>query len=369
MKQTRGSGVECGVSSQYTNLRAPRVSRILWVWLALLGAVSSLSCFADVEPKAVQPKVEKLDELQYKDGNRVTGHYVRKEDGMLVFQSKRFGLLRVPINEAVLVLASPPKTAAEAAAVAAATVPKEVDSETGWTFADLSPLAMAHALKNFFGPWHGRLAVSTELVSDTTDRSAVSMDANIHRKWTRDEVQITGHYDYGETNNVVTVDNLKGSGLWRHDFNKWRFAQYRPTLEWDRASLLNGLPNNYVLLQQEFGVGFNLLVKPKQKLRAGVSENLFDVWNTSPTPNHSSRAVSSLFEEMDFTFPWRMTLTQRAAYYPVPGRQDGWEDTIELNKKLTETFSVSVRHEIRENNPDGSSQDYSRLKVLFGLDF
>lgn len=361
----RGGDVECDVFSQYLNRRAPRVSRFFWIWLALLAVVPSVNCFADVEPKDTEPKVEKLDELHYKDGNRVIGHFLRKDGDTLVFQSERFGLLTVSVAEASVVLAHPPKTTG----VAGTAEPVEADSEAGWSFSDLSPLALARALKNYFGPWHGRLAVSTELVSDTTDRTAISVDANIHRKWAKDEVQITGHYDYGATNKVVTVDNLKGSGLWRHDFSKWKFAQYRPTLEWDRASLLNGLPNNYVLLQQEIGVGFNLLVKPTKKIRAGVSENLFDVWNSAPTPNHSSRAVASLFEEVDYALPWRMTLSQRAAYYPVPGREDGWEDRIELNKKLTETFSVSVRHEIRVNNPDGSAQDYSRLKLLFGLDF
>ena len=34
-----------------------------------------------------------------------------------------------------------------------------------------------------------------------------------------------------------------------------------------------------------------------------------------------------------------------------------------------ETLSLSVRHEIRENNPDGTSPDYKRLKVLLGFDF
>jgi hypothetical protein len=53
----------------------------------------------------------------------------------------------------------------------------------------------------------------------------------------------------------------------------------------------------------------------------------------------------------------------------VPHKTDGWEDRIELNKKLTETLSVALRHEIRRHNPDGSSQDYTRLKFLFGFDF
>ena len=50
-------------------------------------------------------------------------------------------------------------------------------------------------------------------------------------------------------------------------------------------------------------------------------------------------------------------------------QNDGWENRVELNKKLTETLSTSVRHEIRRDNPDGSAQDYTRLKLLFGLDF
>jgi hypothetical protein len=56
-------------------------------------------------------------------------------------------------------------------------------------------------------------------------------------------------------------------------------------------------------------------------------------------------------------------------WYPALRKKDGWEDRIELAKKLTETLSVSVRHEIRRNNPDGTSQDYTRLKFLFGFDF
>ena len=75
------------------------------------------------------------------------------------------------------------------------------------------------------------------------------------------------------------------------------------------------------------------------------------------------------FEEAEITLPWRMAITQRGVWYPVANQADGWENRLELNKKLTETLSTSLRHEIRRNNPDGSAQDYTRLKLLFGLDF
>ena len=65
----------------------------------------------------------------------------------------------------------------------------------------------------------------------------------------------------------------------------------------------------------------------------------------------------------------RITISQRGVWYPVTDESDGWENRIELNKKLTETLSTSVRHEVRRNNPDGSVPDYTRLKLLFGLDF
>ena len=68
--------------------------------------------------------------------------------------------------------------------------------------------------------------------------------------------------------------------------------------------------------------------------------------------------------------PLALSLAQRGVYYyALASGKDGWENRIELSKKFTETFSTSIRQETREYNPDGKTQDYSRLKLLFGLDF
>jgi hypothetical protein len=224
-------------------------------------------------------------------------------------------------------------------------------------------------VRNFFGPWHGRVAFSTEVVSDTADRNTYSLESKLARKWERDDVQLTARFDYAETNDVPTTDVIRGSGSWRHDFSKTQFAQYRPSAEWNRASKRQGVANDYLLLQQELGVGYNVITTPARKVRLGVSQNLFDIWNTAPVSDHSSRGVQSAFEELELKLPWQMSLTQRGVWYPVKNQIDGWENRVELNKKLTETLSTSVRHEIRRHNPDGSAQDYTRLKLLFGLDF
>lgn len=336
-------------------------------------------------------EVNAPDTLVYKDGDRVQGRVVSREGGVIVFKSERFGELRVAAADAAVVAAENPTgvspaapaaapavaggPAAAGAAVPAADAKKKpvVDQEEeephGSRWERFSPWVLTARVRGFFGPWHGRLALSTEVVSDTTDRNNSAMDATLRRKWERDEVSFNGRFDYSETDQVATTDVVKGAALWRHDFNRKQFAQYRPTLEWNRASKRVGLPSDYVLLQQEIGVGFNVLGAPGRKLRTGVSANLFDLWNTAPTSNHTSRGVPSGFEEVEWALPWRLALTQRGVWYPVRDREDGWENKIELNKKLTETLSTSLRHEIRRNNPDGSAQDYTRLKLLFGLDF
>jgi hypothetical protein len=347
------------------------VRSALAIWWACVGLNVSL--------QAADDAAMTRDTLVYKDGDRVQGKLIEKTADAIVFKSDRFGELRLTAGDAVVILAEKPAATERPAvpvvalgiqpAAAKKTESDRIEEEKLSVWERFSPGALTAKVRNFFGPWHGRLALSTEAVSDTADRNDFALESHLQRKWERDEVQLTGRYDYAETNRVATTDLVKGNGLWRHDFNQRQFAQYRPTVEWNRASVRNNAANDYVLLQQEIGFGVSLLTKPTRKLRAGVSENVFDLWNTQPTEDHTSHAVASTFEEVELMLPWRMALTQRGVWYPVRNQNDGWENRIELNKKLTETLSAALRHEIRRNSPDGSAQDYTRLKLLFGLDF
>lgn len=338
---------------------------------AAMGLIASLRA-ASVTPNA-------RDTLVYKDGDRVQGVLVEQGDATIVFKSDRFGELRVPAADAVVIKADKGAVAAKPAPGTAPAVPSEKkqvaaaaerEEEERVTIWDrFSPSVLTAKVRNYFGPWHGRISFSTEVVSDAVERTNNAYEAHLQRKWKADEVQLNARYDYSETSDVATTDLVKAWGQWRHEFNASLFAHYRPTGEWNRASRLRGLPNDYILLQQEVGVGYHLLTKPSRKLRVGVSQNLFDTWNSAPVKDHTSRGVVSGFEEAEFTLPWRMMLSQRGVWYPVRNEPDGWENRVELNKKLTETLSTSLRHEIRRHNPDGSAQDYTRLKLLFGLDF
>jgi len=330
--------------------------------------VEVLSPSEDVKTAALE--AAKLDVLVYNDGDRVRGHLVERSVDSWLFMSERFGLLRVPLADAHVVLATPEAAEAIARANAEAAQVRLEEAQNASFLARLSPAALAQDLKDFFGPWHGRFAVSTQLRSDTTETTSTTLDAHLQRKWTKDDVQLNARYDYAETNHVPTTDVVKGDAAWRHDFPDKLFSIYSPSVELNRASTYQGQPNDYFLLQQEIGVGLNLFAKPTRHLRVGVAENVFDVWQLTEPRTHEQNNAESLFLEADWQLPWRMKVTERGVWYHTfSSGQDGFENKIELDKKLTETFIVGLRHETRQNNPDVRIQDYTLLKLLLGIDF
>lgn len=343
---------------------------------------------AALQSEAAAPETA-TDVLVYHDGDRVRGHLVERRGSQIVFQSERFGLLRVASADAQVVLNQTPAAASELVAkgaapksaarseVAAQRAEAASSAETaanggaanGWASL-LSIRALTVALRDAFGPWHGRFAFSSEIDHDTSERNTDLLEAHFVRKWTRDEVDLTSRYDFSETNHVTTTDVLKSEGFWRHKLPHRLFSVYHPTVEWNRAFALNNIPSDYVLLQQEIGAGLNLFASERRTLNVGLAENLFDVWQTAPSASHTSRTVESAFVEADWKLPWRMTLTERGVvYYAVATGRSGYENRVQLDKKLTETFSVGIRQEVRRNNPDVRVQDYSLLRLLVGLDF
>ena len=306
-----------------------------------------------------QPDASTPDVLIYNDGDRVRGRLLRREEGMLVFQSPRFGELRVPAAAASLVTEG----------ASAGPLPGPGESTAPETSTPDSPHHLRRALRSFFGPWSGRFTASFQLAQDANERADLMLETAFTRTWLKDEVNLTARYDFNETDDITSTSILRGAGMWRHTLPKRLFTVYRPSYEWHRGSTLAGISHNYVLLQQEIGIGVNVVDRDAWKLRIGVAENFFNNWDIVTDSEHSAR-VESVFLETNVNLPWRIVLTERAVYYySFETGGDGWEHQFELTKKLTDTLSLGLRHEARYNAPDVRSADYSLLRVLLGLDF
>jgi hypothetical protein len=261
------------------------------------------------------------------------------------------------------------KSEAKAPPAPGVTAEETEEESTFWLArAPFSPRALALALRNYFGAWHGKFSFSADSISDTNQHDNVMVEAKLERKWTKDEVSLTGRYDFSAVDNAKATDMVKGNGSYRHDLPRKLFFTYRPSVEWNRNYLIDGAPADYVLLQEEFGVGVNLLDTAAHKVRAGLSENLFDVWQQNV--GHHQQPIESVFAEWEAKLPWRITLTDRGVwYYSLAKSDSGWENRFEINKRLTETLTIGVRHEARYNNPDVRSADYRLLRLMMGFDF
>ncbi len=370
----------------------------------LLGFAWFRSLAHGAAPVATAAQPSATDVLVYTDGDRLRGHLVERTATTIVFQSDRFGIVRVPVADAQVITNQTPAAASEIAAKtrqqrsaareevssnqataannaataannAATAANNAAAAENNAAAANarawlLSPQQLTLALRRVFGPWHGRFSFSSEVDSDTSERNTDLTEAHIMRKWKSDEVDMTARYDFSDTNHVTTTDIFKADGFWRHALSTRYFSLYHPTLEWNRAFILDNVPTDYLLLQQEIGGGVKLFSSDRRNLSVGLAENIFDVWQTAPTSTHSEHRTESMFVEADWKLPWRTTLTERGIwYYSILTGREGWENRVELNKKLTETISVGIRHETRHNNPDVRVQDYSLLRLLVGLDF
>lgn len=338
--------------------------------LILLGGGLGVPASAADAPGA--PKPTEPDELVFPDGDRASGTFLRREEGTIVFKTRHFGEVRVKESDVKLVLAAPPPAPA-GPAVVAATPPVDTSEAVGeetepapWYH--LRPTDLAKSLRTFFGPWKGRLALSSEIVTNSNERSAAAVDATMQRKWKRDEVKLNLRYDYAETNDVTSTDLLRGDASWNHSLGKRFYTVYSPKAEWNKMFKNSaGDYDDYLLLQQEVGVGWSVHKGKRGKVSVGVSENFFNVWIIDDDTEISQR-VESVFVDTEWRLPWQVTLTDRGLMYPT-SEGPGWENRLQLNKKLSETISVGLSHEVRRNNPDVRVADYTKLKMMFGLDF
>ena len=306
--------------------------------------------------KAIQPNNPfSTDVLVYNNGDRLEGRLISNDGKTIIFFSTRFGELRVPTTEAKVTTTM----------AANSTSPK---ANGNATVDEVALLTMGRVIRNFMGPWHGRVAVSSETVHDSSVRRSDAVDTKMERKWKDDDVRLGARYEYSSTDSSTTTEVAKGDVYWRHDLTPRYFTIYRPSFEWNGYYFNNGVLGNYELFQQEAGAGLTLLNEPKRKLRVGTSATEYEIWTSNE--DRVTRFVPSVFIESEFDLPWKMKFVGRGSrYFSLRHGQAGWESQIELSKKLTETFLISVHYDTRFNTPDIHVQDYSKWRLLLGLDF
>jgi len=315
------------------------------------------------------------DVLVYHDGDRVQGRLVRREGQMIVFQSAKFGEIRVNAAEAEV-----QRDGATMAPTATGSAPTPAPTAAP-AVAVNPPAAMPTdpvKAPRWWHPWTGRLSVALQWLEDAASNEDLGVDFRLEREWVRDELRFELRYSRKVSSDVLTEDIMRGTAYWRHDLPRRFFTLYNPVVEWDKAfkGFAPTIPIvEYGLTQQQFGVGYKLLETERAALRVGVAENWIGVRLFHPVQGNFTAWFESVFVEAELDLPRGWKLRERGQLYlyrrdPDSRESDrGWDNSIELTKQLTEQFSLTLRHEYRLNRPSLQGADYEKLRLLLGLDF
>lgn len=350
--------------------------RISLFLTALMMSPPAMVAAEESEP-AVADAQTPTQVLVFPDGDRVRGTLIGRDGEFLVFQSQRFGEIVVP-SDGVRIEDAPVEPVAAAPRPEPDSSSREVSpplqeavelrdrARPHWA----SPAALAIALGDFLGAWNGRFSVSASSVTKTREQRDLGLGLKVQRDWEKMKAEFDFRYDLRKTEGVTNTDLIKSNGLLRREMSDRYFAQYRPSAEWNRNYQIGDVPADYVLLQQELGVGVDLLAHDQRAVRLGIAENVFSVW-TLPDDTTRHRDNQSLFSEVEFELPWRISVVDRYIWFTslFGGSEQGWENWLEVNKKFSDALSLGLRQEARRNNPDTRVEDFSLWRVLIGLDF
>lgn len=305
------------------------------------------------------------DELTMANGEIAYGHYVGRDGEHVVFDSDNFGRVRVRADQVKLKLSG----TAEVLSFSPAAI--QTESNAKKEARDEEEYVRKSWMRRLLPGWGGSIRLSEEFRSDGNLKNNFMTEIHLRRETNNNTLRLNGSYEHTVENDRTTVQLTKGDAYWRHHFTPRYFSVYVPTAEYNQCYEKDGVFLDYLLTRQEIGAGLVLLGTKRYQIRAGVAENFFKVWVWSKGTGGTGHAwVESAFMETDIKLPFAMRFIQRGTwYFSFNEEGSGWENDLELTKRLTETFNISLRQEVRKDVPGVQSSNYNLWRIVFGIDF
>ncbi len=313
--------------------------------------------------------------LIFSDGNRLTGVLQQERGQAGRFVSDRFGDIAFSADEARFepervddaTVAFRGKTSANPVAPAPARAP-----------APAAPLILAAGAKpppkpspapSALHPWKFKLNGFLDRTDDNgIHRSEYVTGLRIDRNTTSNQFFLDNRYEYAERNEILDRRRATSRGDWRHVLSPRWFTLYTPYLEYDGKTVATGR-NDYLLNQQQGGIGYRLLTGPDYTSRVAATWSFFDLTNYD-LGTESSFSAPSLILENNLRLPWAFELRQKGQVYYLAAEQTfGWDNEADLIKRLNKTLSLTLRHQYRRDYPALGLNPINRLRLLFGVEF
>lgn len=341
-------------------------------------------------------------ELHFRNGDRLTGELVRRDDGKIYFRSAVLGEVMVNEVDAAIVetaetpveslagLPPAPKTHAKSTTATAPTTPA-----TGGAGGPPANAVAASAAKPVektpagsttttakIGRWKGKVEFGYQQQTGRQDALNTSVRADVEREGSVDTIKSSLRVLYGELNDRTTSDRADASFRWRHQLSPKVFGQAVTSYLTDNIKQID---QNY---EQNVGIGYALLKRDRHVINLGGG--LTGQYREAQGIEGGFAALGEFFEDYTYRFNGRLTFLQdmlaqyspksRDSYTIVNGTltpTDGDEQNYKirfnttLQGKITERISMNLRFEYEFDNaiPNEDAKTDQRITSSLGYAF
>lgn len=353
------------------------------------------------------PPIGAVGALYYKDGNRITGKLVAVNPRVWIVDSDRFGRLTVPRTESDFIavpenadFASMPETVEDLEHIVSLESEKARSNKERAEEALIQDAATAHPaphtedvepsdesksplhlpswvewVGNYVRPWKGRLSGFAWTGQDSGEqRTEYYVSLNTSREWEKDRFEADLRYDFRKRSGILDKRRATARSQYRHRFTPKWFFTYIPYIEYDGYYDLTGRVD-YLLTQQQVGTGYYLIEREKLASTVALTYNFFAIDTIGDGINSEGAWVPALKLDNRVSLPWSFEFAQRGQLFFLDLAPDsvgtgfGIENEMEIRRKFTNNFSLTLRHEYRIDYPALNSNDYDRMRLLFNYEF
>lgn len=301
------------------------------------------------------------DWLEFNNGESVVGHYLKTENNIIVFQSSRFGLLKVSVNDAHVVTGSMTTTAA--APVTPATVkatPVTAASKPPPPNTTAAPPAMAAAQRR---KWKGRIDVLLDFVWDVIDNREIQVQGTAERLSGKEHYVFYGNVDYLYNNHLLQQDRREGKFTWEHQLTRTLYTIAEP-------DYLHEIRQTSVdQYQVRVGIGARLFETDRSQVRVAV----LTYFSRLDIPAVDQR-VDNVYPAIRLDSKWQifhgLKFEQEGTAYYIPnGGESGVDNKMSLTKDIFGGITLTLQHEYHHVEIPNASDTRNELKLLLGYAF
>ncbi len=349
-------------------------------------------------------------QLILRNGDRITGEVVSRENGRIVFRSPLIGEIVVAeVDAAVDELAGAPEAGNEQlvdslaglppappapAAPPAATPPRAAGTvaaspgapppapkpaappaaPAAQPAAKPAPATVAKsepAARPARPPWKGKVEFGFKQQSGRSDRVDFDIRADAQRTLGRNSYLGNTRILYGKLNGRIISDRQEGSFRWRRDFSKTVFSQSLTSYYSDEVKSID---HNY---EQNLGFGYRLLDRPAHVVNAGLG--LTGQYRESTNTTTEGYLLTEFFEDYTYKINGRFTLTQNLlaqwSSKEAPNNPAAQNYKVRFNAALqgrvTTKLSMNLRFEYEFDNSilNRSARTDQRISSSLGYAF